>query len=141
MATHRERKIARQIDQLLRFVGDHDVWIATQRSRVAQNDPTLFDSQSPYSATAAARNFLGNLRWIFEFAQANGTAFDNALSSLAITRAHANNTITTYRDAFRTYRDAQKNNAAQVTAALNALEAALPDVSAIMSTTAPVDWV
>lgn len=141
MATARERKIARDLDQLFRFITDHDRWIAEMRSRVARDEASLYDSQAPNNATAVGRHFLGNLRWIFEYAQANNAAANNALSALGMVRSEVNALLIAYRDAFRIYRDANKNNAAQLTAALNTLEAALPDVSSIFSTTAPSDWV
>lgn len=137
MANLDEAYLAMEIQQdLVRLLPNlHDL-IAQWRSQLAAGQTNIGPN-----LTAAAKSFLGRLRRLAEFAQEESAAFDAAIAPLGVTRAHLNNRVTSLKDTLRIFRDAAKTNEAQITAALNALEAAIPVPKRFLSRPLPSDWV
>ena len=112
----------------------HDL-IATWRAQVAQGDGAFGSN-----CTQAARSLLGRLLRIFNFATNNSTVFNAMLSNIGVARAGLNTRVTALRDALRIFRDASKTNATEITAAINALEAAIPPRRTFLDQALPSDW-
>lgn len=136
MATVEEGYLGMEIQQdLMRLLPNLHENIAVWRTRVAAGQTNIGPQ-----LTASAKSFLGRLRRLAEFAQAETAVFDAAIAPLGVTRAHLNNRVTALRDALRIFRDAIKTTGPEITAAINALEAAVPVQKRFLSATLPEDW-
>lgn len=136
MATVDEGYLGMEIQQdLMRILPNIHANIAVWRAQVAAGQTTIGPN-----LTAAAKGFLGRLRRLAEFATEETAAFDAAIAPLGVTRAHLNNRVTALRDALRIFRDAVKTTGPEITAALNALDAAIPVQKQFMSKPLPLDW-
>lgn len=112
----------------------HDL-IAVWRAQIVAGDGTF-----GANCTQAARSLLGRLLRIFNFATNNSTAFNTMLANIGVARSGLNTRVTVLRDALRIFRDASKTNASEITAAINALEAAIPARRTFLDQAIPSDW-
>lgn len=140
MSNIRVLKVAESLKQILRFMTDHGKMISIWRGRVAANDATLYDEANQASLTASARKALGLMRQAFEYSQTAPAAFDAAVLMMGLDKTELTNDFISYRNAFRAFRNASKTNSTQATAALNALESAIPTADAVTDPMPPTDW-
>lgn len=136
MATLDENYIGTEIQaDLIRWLPNAQDLIRAWRAQIAAGQGDFGPG-----CTQAAKGMLGRLLRLFNWQQANPTAFSNAIAPMAVTLTHLQNRVTAYRDAMRIFRDAPKTNAAEITAAVNALEAALPAPQRFLDQALPADW-